>query len=66
MLAESEDVHFYWCLLTEELKDIQEDSILELLKLIADLWITIRCYSFAESVLELHKQLYSLNTSQAK
>ena len=65
-LLESEDVYFYWYLLSEELEDIQEDSRLELLQMIVDLWITIRCYSFAKSVMELHKQLYSLNTSKAK
>jgi len=65
-LLESEDVQFYWYLLSEELEDIQEGSRLELLQMIADLWITIRCYSFAKSVMELHKQLYLLNTSKAK
>ena len=38
----------------------------ELLLMIVDLWITIRGFSFAKSILEQYKQLHALNTSKAK
>ena len=47
------DVLFQWCLLSS---DHQDDVIHELLKIMADLYITIRGYSFATSCIEIYKQ----------
>ena len=44
----------------------QKEANKELLLMIVDLWITIRGFSFAKSILEQYKQLHALNTSKAK
>ena len=47
------DVLFQWCLLSS---DHQDEVIHDLLKIMADLYITIRGYSFATSCIEIYKQ----------
>ena len=47
------NVLFQWCLLSS---DHQDDVIHELLKIMADLYIIIRGYSFATSCIEIYKQ----------
>ena len=64
-ITTSEDVQFYWFLLSSDLEDSEEASK-ELLCMIIDLWITIRGFFFTKSLLEQYKQLHSLNTSKAK
>ena len=59
-IMKSTDVQFYWFLLSS---DIDQEK---LLLMIVDLWITIRGFSFAKSILEQYKQLHALNTSKAK
>ena len=61
---ESQDVQFYWYLLSSEIEE--EEANKELLHMIIDLWVTIRGFSFAKSILEQYKQLHALNTSKAK
>lgn len=63
LIIESEDVQFYWCLLSAELED---QNAQELLQKIIHLWITIRGFSFAKSVLEQYKQALSLHTSKKR
>ena len=58
------DVQFYWFLLSSDID--QEKANKELLLMIVDLWITIRGFSFAKSVLEQYKQLHALKISKAK
>ena len=44
----------------------KKKQIKNFLLMIVDLWITIRGFSFAKSILEQYKQLHALNTSKAK
>ena len=52
-LLANEDVLFYWCIVCCE---IPEDIANVVLKYIAELWTTIRGFSFAKSFMELYKQ----------
>ena len=63
-ITESKDVQFYWYLISSDVEE--EEANQELLCMIVDLWIVIRGFSFARSLLEQYKQLYALNTSKAK
>ena len=49
----NESVEFQWCLLSV---DLQERGAQQLLKMIAELWVTIRGFSFTKSWLESYKQ----------
>ena len=64
LIMKSTDVQFYWFLLSSDVD--QEEANKELLLMIVDLWITIRGFSFAKSILEQYKQLHALNTSKPK
>ena len=48
-----DDVMFYWCLLSVEIEDAEGE---EQLKVIVNLFITVRGFSFAKSVMEMYKQ----------
>ena len=63
-ITASKDVQFYWHLLSSDVEE--EDANDELLCMIADLWIVIRGFSFARSLLEQYKQSHAVNTSKAK
>ena len=52
-LLANEDVQFYWCMVSCE---VPEDLAKQVLKLIAELWTTIRGFSFAKSYMEIYKQ----------
>lgn len=52
-IMESEDVLFYWCLLTTIVSDSDGALLLERL---VKLWITIRGFAFTSAWLELYKQ----------
>ena len=49
-VIEGEDVQFQWCITTAMAAD---ESTLQLLKMIVELYVTIRAFAFAESCLEL-------------
>lgn len=59
------DVQFYWCL-TGMAIEIGDERAEELLEMCIDKWITIRGFSFANSVLEMHKQSTQCGTGKAK
>jgi len=48
-----EDVLFYWSIVAVEWEEEVEET---LLRMICELWITIRGFSFADSWLEMYKQ----------
>ena len=48
-----EDIAFHWCMLTVE---VEEAEGAVLLGMIADLYITIRGFSFSKSLMEMYKQ----------
>lgn len=51
-MLEDENVLFYWCMLTTDIKD---DKAKILLTMIIDVFITVRGFSFTKSVMELYK-----------
>ena len=63
-ITASKDIQFYWHLLSSDVEE--EEANHELLCMIVDLWIVIRGFSFARSLLEQYKQLHAINTSKAK
>ena len=62
-LLANEDVQFNWCILCRE---ILEEIAREALKSIAELWTTIRGFSFAKSYMEIYKQTTSSRPVQLK
>ncbi len=44
----SENVQFYWCMVAYDMT--------ELLRILIELWITVRGFSFVKSYMELYKQ----------
>ena len=59
----NESVQFQWCLLSV---DLQEHGAQQLLKMIAELWVTIQGFSFTKSWLESYKQAKGKGTSKSK
>lgn len=62
-ISDSEDIQFQWCITTAMATD---DSTLELLKMIVELYLTIHGFAFAKSCLELYKQATKKATSKSK
>ena len=52
-IASNEDVLFYWSMLSA---DADEEDTQTLLKMMIELWVTIRGFAFARSWIELYKQ----------
>ena len=63
-IAANENVLYYWSLVTEEYNDIDSAKAF---KMVSELWVTIRKFSFASAWMELHKQALQkgLQKSQA-
>ena len=59
------DVQFNWCL-TGIIMKVEEDRVEELLEMCIDKWLTIRGYSFADSMQEMFKQQAKKGTAKAK
>lgn len=59
------DVQFYWCL-TGMTFEIGDERAEELLEMCIEKWITIRGFSFANSILEIYKQDMHCGTGKAK
>ena len=57
MLAD-DDVRFYWCLLSVEIGDAER----EVLKMIVNLFITFRGFSFTKSVMETREQKINVHS----
>ena len=62
-LLANEDVQFYWCIVCCE---VPEEIAREILKSIAELWTTIRGFSFAKSYMEIYKQKTSKSLQRSK
>ena len=62
-LLVNEDVQFYWCIVCCE---IPEEIAREVLKSIAELWTTIRGFSFAKSYMEIYKQTTTKSLQRSK
>ena len=58
-----EDVQFHWSLISV---NWGEEESQELLKMIADHWITIRGFSFASAFIELYKQQKKITVQKSK
>jgi hypothetical protein len=59
----NEFVQFQCCMLS---LDLQDDDAQDLLKMIADLWVTIRGFSFVKSWLESYKQAKGKGTAKSR
>ena len=59
----NEDVQFQWCMASVDLED---NDAQQLLKMIAELWVTIRGFSFVKSWLESYKQAKGKGTAKSK
>lgn len=52
----NDEVLFQWCLVTSSTEGSADEQLASLLKMIIDLYVTIRGFAFASSCLELYKQ----------
>ena len=52
-ITTDEDVLFYWSILSAEWEEKEEQI---LLRMLIELWVTVRGFSFAKSMLEMYKQ----------
>ena len=62
-IASNEDVLFYWSMLSA---DADEEDAQTLLKMMIELWVTIRGFAFASSWIELHKQASKKTIQRSK
>ena len=58
-----ENVHFHWCFIST---DIEDGKATILLKMIIELHVTIRGFSFVKSFMELYKQATKKSTQKSK
>ena len=65
-LIKSDDVQFYWCITTAdfEVDDVEVHDYL--LKMIVELYVTIRGFSYASAWIEQYKQLQKKSTQRSK
>ena len=65
-LINSEDVHFYWCITTADF-NVEDDEVHNyLLRMIVNLFVTVRGFSYASSWIEHHKQSLKKSTQRSK
>ena len=65
-LNASEDIKFYWCIVTADF-DVEDTDIHDvLLRMIAELYITIRVFSFGSGWIEHYKQEQKKSTQRSK
>ena len=57
------NIQFHWCLLTS---DIEDEKATIILKMIVELFVTIRGFSFAKSFMEMYKQSTKKSTQKSK
>ena len=62
-IASNEDVLFHWSVLTA---DAEEEDAQTLLKMVIELWVTIRGFAFASSWIELYKQASNKTIQRSK
>ena len=62
-IASNEDALFYWSMLSA---DADEEDAQTLLKMMIELWVTIRGFAFASSWIELHKQASKKTIQRSK
>ncbi len=62
-IIKNEDVQFQWCMVTTEVEDEEARS---LLNMIVNLYVTIRGFSFAKSIMEQYKVSNKKNLQKSK
>ena len=65
-LCSSEDVEFYWIITTADFEVDDADVHEHLLRMIADLFVTVRGFSYANAWIELYKQVEKKSTQRSK
>ena len=61
-IATDDDVNFFWSILSAEWEE--EEQIL--LRMLIDLWVTIRGFSFSKSMMEMYKQAQKKTVQKSK
>ena len=62
-IATDEDVLFSWSIISAEWEEKEEQI---LLRMLIDLWVTVRGFSFAKSMLEMYKQAQKKTVQKSK
>ena len=62
-LVEDNDIQFHWCLISTSIDD--ETASQQLLRMVAELWLTIRGFSHAAAYVENYKQLTKIPIKRA-
>ena len=62
-ITTDEDVLFYWSIISAEWEEKEEQI---LLRMLIDLWVTVRGFSFAKSMLEMYKQAQKKTVQKSK
>lgn len=64
-VVDSEEVQFYWVIVQADF-DVGDDETYQMLRKIVELFLTVRGYSYASSLMEKHKQATAKGTQRAK
>ena len=62
-IATDEDVLFYWSIISAEWEEKEEQI---LLRMLIEMWVTVRGFSFAKSMLEMYKQAQKKTVQKSK
>ena len=62
-IATDEDVLFYWSIISAEWEEKEEQI---LLRMVIEMWVTVRGFSFAKSMLEMYKQAQKKTVQKSK
>ena len=62
-ITDNDEVQFYWCMLSPDVDDENADVVL---KMVINMWITIRGFSFASGWLEHYKQSRKKSLQRSK
>ena len=62
-IATDEDVLFYWSIISAEWEEKEEQILLQML---IEMWVTVRGFSFAKSMLEMYKQAQKKTVQKSK
>ena len=64
-IISNEDVLFYWCILSAPW-EVEPQIEEKLLRLVADMWVTIRGFSYCSAWIEKYKQKHKKTTEKSK
>ena len=65
-LCRCDDVQFYWCISAADFEVVDTDVHEHVLKMVVDLFLTIRGFSYASAWIENYKQVHKKSTQRSK